>query len=240
MLRRSRTQVGFTLVEVLVALLIMATMAVIAWRGIDSMLRGRDISQASLLRSERLQTVLAQWEQDLRSLQDSGLSEVAPIGFDGASLRLTRQRPEGLQLVVWSLRAGRLLRWESAPVTRVGDLTQAYSRSQQTLALDGRELVALEGLAGWQMHFYRGNAWSNAQSSDDLAAPSTEGKPAVAAGAASAAGPGASAPAGKGDAESGGAIKRQLPSGVRMVLEFAPGSGIEGQLTRQLLLGPQP
>lgn len=212
---------GFTLVEVLVALVIMTTIAVMAWRGIDGMLRSREISQASLAQSERLQTVLAQWEQDLRALQSGSNSEEA-LSFDGASLRLTRRQRSGLQVVTWTVRNGQLQRWESLPVATVNDLATAFDRSRQGLAQGGRQLLALEGLSGWQMYFYRDNAWTNAQSSGDLLTP---------------AGPPASSASG-----AGGPVvtTRALPSGVRMILQFAPGSGFGGSLTRQIALGPQP
>ena len=47
----ARMRRGFTLVEVLVALSIMAVLATMAWQGIDGMVRARDISQARLDRS---------------------------------------------------------------------------------------------------------------------------------------------------------------------------------------------
>jgi general secretion pathway protein J len=65
----------------------------------------------------------------------------------------------------------------------------------------------------WQVYFFRGNAWSNAQSSGDVAAPAA----------------GASAPA-----------RQVLPSGVRLLLSFAEGSGRIGSVTRDTVLGPQP
>lgn len=209
---------GFTLVEVLVALSIMAVMALIGWRGIDSMLRAREISQASLARSERLQTVLAQWEQDLRALQDS--SDLEPIRFDGASLLLTRQREDGMLVVRWSVRNQRLYRWESAVQTSRVGLAEAYQRSQQALAQEQDQLVALEGVSAWQMFFYRGNAWSNAQSSGDVQ-------------------DGAKQPPAAGGDPPKPNPRAPLPSGVRMVLEFREDSGFGGPLTRQLELGLQ-
>ena len=41
---------GFTLVEVLVALLVMAIMAVMAWQGVDGIARAREISGSRLER----------------------------------------------------------------------------------------------------------------------------------------------------------------------------------------------
>jgi general secretion pathway protein J len=73
-----------------------------------------------------------------------------------------------------------------------------------------------EGLSAWQVYFYRGNAWSNAQSSAGAALPAPVA-------------PGASAPV---------VARTPLPTGVRVVLEFQ-GAGLAGKLTRDVLLGPQ-
>ena len=97
---------GFTLVEVLVALVVMATMAAMAWRGIDALVRSREIAQVRLSQTARLQTVMAQWEVDLRELQDSHTT-IQPLVFDGANLVLTREAQNGLQVIVWSLRERR-------------------------------------------------------------------------------------------------------------------------------------
>ena len=218
--RAERCQGGFTLVEVLVALVIMATMAVMAWRGIDALLKSRDIAQGHLDQTMRLQTVVAQWELDLRALQDSQVT--APLSFDGASLRLTRQQPLGMQVVVWSVRGGRMLRWEGPVVQTVAALTESVERSQQLLGEEATQLKALEGVAGWQLFYYRGNGWSNAQSSDDVA---TEAAPPASA-ASGAVGP--------------AKMRAVQPTGVRMVLQFGKGSGFNGPLTREIVLGPQP
>ena len=224
---RSSNNNGFTLVEVLVALVIMATMAVMAWRGIDALLKSRDIAQGHLDQTMRLQTVMAQWELDLRALQDSRVT--APLSFDGANLRLTRQQPLGMQVVVWSVGGVRLLRWEGPVVQTVGALTESAERSQQLLGQETSQLKALEGVTGWQLFYYRGNGWSNAQSSDDVTVePAVPIPPAAPNAAASGALPPAQVP------------RAVLPTGIRMVLQFGEGSGFNGPLTREIVLGPQP
>ena len=80
-----RTLRGFTLVEVLVAMMVMAILAVMAWQGVDGIVRARDASQSRLEQTLRLNTVMAQWEQDLASVQDSKV--VPALSFDGATLR---------------------------------------------------------------------------------------------------------------------------------------------------------
>jgi len=202
---------GFTLVEVLVALVVMSLLAVMGWQGVDGMIRARDASQKRLEATLRLNTALAQWQQDLASIQET--PSVPGLRYDGASLQLTRRTPSGLQLVVWSLRSGRWLRWAGQPVTLGRDMQESWLRSQQLQGTETAQVVVLEGVSEWQVYFFRGNAWSNAQSSGDVALP----------------GPGASAPAGA-----------ALPSGVRLVLSFGEGSGFVGNVTRDTVLGPQP
>jgi len=201
---------GFTLVEVLVALLIMAILSTMAWQGVDGMVRARDASQAAAERTLRMTTVMAQWEQDLAALYDS--SNVPAIAFDGANLRLARSTPDGAQVVVWSLREGVWRRWASPSVKRALDLQQAWIMSQQLIGSEDQQVRLLDGATDWQLYFFRGNAWSNAQSSAGAV-------PAPAASPGGAPGTPARAP---------------LPSGVRLVLSF----GDERRLTRDVLLGP--
>ena len=134
------------------------------------------------------------------------------LRFDGASLQLTRRTPGGLQLVVWSLRDGRWLRWAGPSADRGRELQDSWLRSQQLQGSETAQLAVLEGVSEWQVYFFRGNAWSNAQSSGDLAAPA----------------PGASAPA------RAGLARRRAPGA-----DFAEGSGFAGAVTRDTVLGPQ-
>lgn len=231
-----RRTAGFTLVEVLVALVVMATMAMMAWRGIDALLKTRDIAQGSLEQSARLQTVMAQWEQDLRAVRDGGYA-IGALQFDGANLRILRQHPQGMQVVTWSVRDGALWRWESQPVQTLAALEEAAQRGLQFIAQDRQRLRAIEGVSGWQMYYYRGDSWSNAQSSDDTQTaepPPPSGTPPPKAGGET------GAPATGGTPPPGPTApppsRSKMPTGVRMVLEFAPGSGFGGPLTRQIEL----
>ena len=217
--RAMRGAGGFTLVELLVALLILSVVAAMAWQGVDAMLHSRDISARRLEDQLRLQSTLAQWDTDLEAVQDSGA--VPALQFDGGSLRLTRRTDAGLQVVVWSLRGQTWTRWAGPASARSFSLQDSWLRAQQLMGNEPEQLRAITGLQGWQIYFWRGNAWTNAQSTGDLVAVPDP------AGAA------ASAPGGPG-------ARQALPEAVRLVLEFAPGSGQSGSLTRDLPLGPPP
>lgn len=167
----ARRNAGFTLVEVLVAMFIMAVLAVMAWQGIDGIVNTRSISQARLEQVLRLDSVLGQFEQDLKATQDSGVLPQPIPSFDGISLRLTRRTDEGLQLVVWSLRGGTWLRWAGNPVTGTRALQDQWMNSQQFIGNEAGQLRTLTGIAEWQAYCFRGNAWSNCQSSAGTSTP---------------------------------------------------------------------
>lgn len=217
--RRIAAAGGFTLVEVLVALFALSLMAAMAWRGIDGLARARDASQERLDAVLRVQTVMAQWEQDLASLQDSGDPSTPPIFFDNAStLRLVRRTEAGLQVVAWSLRAGTLWRWAGPAVTTRGELRSLWLASQQMLGNEPGQVRALDGVERLDVFCWKGvpvAALANCASSDDVAPPPATGA-SGAAGMPPSAGPLAST------------------SGMRVIVVFAPGSGLAGSVTREL------
>ena len=135
--------------------------------------------------------------------------------FDGATLRLVRRTDSGLRVIAWSLREQRWLRWAGPAVTQVAALQESWLASQQLLGNETGQLRMLDGVSAWQVYFFRGNTWSNAQSSADVVASPLA----------------ASAPA---------AARAQLPTGVRIVIAFEGGPGAQaGNLQRDLLLAPQ-
>jgi general secretion pathway protein J len=209
---RPAANAGFTLVEVLVALLAMALLAAMAWQALDGVLRARDSSRDSMDRTVRLSTVLTQWEQDLRAVHDSGL--VPAISFDGQTLRLTRRVEGGVALVAWSVRGGLWQRWASPAVTRSGPLQEAWLRSQQLLGNEPGQLTLAEEASEWQVYFSRGGQWTNAQSTGDIAQPVAP--PPATPGSAPAAAP-----------------REQLPDAVRLVITLGG-----AKLTRDIALEP--
>jgi general secretion pathway protein J len=107
-------------------------------------------------------------------------------------------------------------------VTTNAGLQDSWLRSLQLQGGEPGALRTLAGLSGWQVYFFQGNGWANCQSTGDVAV--------VVRPAASSSDTGASAPP--------LAPRQALPKGVRLVLSFAPGSGMSGDLTRDVWLGP--
>ena len=166
--------------------------------------------------------MIAQWEQDLASLQETA-APCRRSACDGQSVRLTRRTEGGLQVVVWSLRPDGQ-RLGLAALGRPGrddDAQPAGQLAAQPAVPGQRDRASCArstGLEQWQVYFFRGNAWTNCQSTGDLVQlPTAPAPPAVARWRA---------------------VTAHCPSGVRVVLGFAPGSGLAGNLIRDTLIAP--
>lgn len=198
----ARRSAGFTLVEVMIALFVLALMAAMAWQGVDIVVRSREASHTRTDALLRLQSTLQQWEADLRAAVDT---QVVPgLACDGATLRLTRRQPQGAQVVAWSVRAGALHRWAAPPATTVDALQEAWLHTYQLTGREPQSLQALDGVHRVYLYTYftNGASWSNCQSTGNVTASG----------------------------------QQALPDGLRMVVEFAPGAGFAGQVTRSVEL----
>jgi general secretion pathway protein J len=205
---------GFTLIEVLIAMSIMAIVAIMSWQGVDGIVRAKNSTQSRVDLVLRASTVLAQWEQDLDAIQDTD-NVVPALEFDGARVSLTRRTEGGLQLVVWARRDNAWFRWASPPVTTVRALQDAWIGSRQFIGNESGQLKTLSDLTDWQVYFYRTNAWTNAQSSAGTASPAI---------------PGSGVPQ---------QAATPLPDAVRIVLTFGGNQGMAGTITRDVPIGPK-
>lgn len=181
---------GFTLIELLVALALMALMALMSWRGID----GISGTQIRLLeRADEvmtLQSTLAQWGADMDAMASQ--PGVPGLDWDGRVLRIVRRAslgaPEGLRVVAWTRRSvdgqGQWLRWLSPPLQDRATLDLAWQKAAlwaQTPSDEDRlREVRTVPLDGWQVFYFRENAWSNPLSSAassplETAAPMPDG-----------------------------------------------------------------
>lgn len=217
-MKAHRSSTGFTLVELLVALMVMAVLSLMAWRGLDGMARARDVTQSRADTVQALQSGLAQWGTDLDALADVRIFGTgAPGGlttaldWNGQTLRLVRHTTamapdglvySGLRVVAWSRRVqgenAQWLRWQSDVLTARASVQAAWLQAAQWAqnpnpALQSNELV-VSTLQDWQVFYFRADAWTNPLSSNDVAG--------------------------------------KAPDGVRVVLTLPPVSPLAGTLTR--------
>lgn len=154
----NRSQHGFTLIEVMVAIMLMAVVSLIAWRGLDSVTRADQHLQASTEQTEVLLRALNQMQRDISlrasveltapdAPQDTGLAAITVHSSDSKGFRLDviRSAPvagDGLQRVRWWLKGDALYR--AAAPTR--------DRYPLPAAKDG--LVVLTGVSDVQVRVW--------------------------------------------------------------------------------------
>ncbi len=170
-------QRGFTLIELLIAITLMAVLAGLSWRGLDGLMRSRDITQAQVEKVAVLQTVLAQWQADLNAVQPLPSLNDAGVAWNGRTLRLTRRATAwradggdaGVWVVAWTQRNQQWLRWQSSPVQTRAAWQQAWAQAerwgQNPSSDDAAFETPLMALDAWQITYFRGNAWTNPLSS---------------------------------------------------------------------------
>ncbi|MEO8857088.1 MAG: type II secretion system protein [Burkholderiaceae bacterium] len=226
--RRARCG-GFTLVELLVAIAVMAMLAVMAWRGLQGMTDAQNRTRVYGDDVSALQAALAQWNADLDAVTQ--LPPVGGLDFDGRVLRLTRQYPYdqddsappgvggvggvgtgggSIRVIAWGARTidghRMWLRWQSAPLRTRAELRTAWEQAalwgQNPTEELRRHEVVVAAIDDWQVFYYRNNAWTSPLSTAT----------GVVAGVSSGQAP--------------------LPDGVRLVLNLSSGQAVTGVLTR--------
>jgi len=126
----SESQQGLTLVELLVAMTMMAFVAVLGWRGLDSITRARVSLNEELAQTRGLQLAFAQMQTDCMNVVNSaGIDGRQPLEINQARITLVRRaqpeaQPGALQLVTYRLLDGSLTREESSPTRDLVRLNQ--------------------------------------------------------------------------------------------------------------------
>ncbi len=172
---------GFTLVELLVAISILAMVAVLGWRGLDGIVRARVALTEQMETTRGMQLAFAQMQSDCEHIAGQDIMDQRPyllIGTDRLTLvRLvaTENEPTRLQVVAYRVANGTLTRRESI-ATR--DLTQLDAIWQSVTSDDdqGRPVVLQAGVTGMQVLLWQNKQWRSqlqTQAQVGLALPPT-------------------------------------------------------------------
>ena len=208
---------GFTLVELLVALSIMALMALMSWRGLDAMLRTAQHTRNRSADLLALQAGVAQWVTDLDHLTQTPYAHA--VDWDGRVLRVLRTSPVGspqaLQVVAWTLRpqSGSLqwMRWQSAPARQRGELLEAWQQAatwgRGAPAAAFSSAVAVAPARAWQLLYFRNGQWVPAQTLLGRARATPGALP-----------------------EAASMSFGETPEGLRLILEMPEGAALPGRL----------
>src|SRR4051794_27198394 len=117
---RSLLMRGLTLIELLVAISILAIVAALGWRGLDGIVRARIALTADLEQTRGMQLAFAQLQSDCAHIASSTqIPNRTPLVVDSGRLSMVRTvfaegYPSRLQVVTYRVRDGVLTRRESA------------------------------------------------------------------------------------------------------------------------------
>lgn len=233
-------QFGLTLVELLIAISVLAIVAVLGWRGLDAIVRARVSLTEELEQTRGLQLSFAQMQNDCAQIASSTLLlNRVPLRIDQGRLTLVRTvqtdaQPLRVQVVSYQLRGNVLVRQES-PATR--DLLEldnhwrnAASGVEAGYAVSLQKNVSSLAIRLWASD---DKGWRSADVGADVGADS----PAGATSGVSPANPGAASVSGKGQVITQGLASARTPvnySGLEMTLRLA---GREAPMQKVLLLG---
>ncbi|WP_323142215.1 PulJ/GspJ family protein [Massilia phyllosphaerae] len=171
---------GFTLVELLVAISILAIVAVLGWRGLDSIVRARSSLTTQMEVTRGMQLAFAQLQSDCEHITRPEILNGRPyllIGNDRITMVrdvFTENQPSRLQVVAYRIVNGTLMRRESNVTRDLAELDALWQAS--TSDTDTGGAVALQGgVAGMQVLVWQNDGWRQAVATINTVAQSATG-----------------------------------------------------------------
>ncbi|KVC78170.1 general secretion pathway protein GspJ [Burkholderia ubonensis] len=175
--RRVRTR-GFTLIELMIAIAILAVVAVLAWRGLDQIMRGRD-KVSSAMEDERIfAQMFDQMRIDARRAATDDEAGQPALGVAGNTLQIVRAfdapgAAPRLQVIRYRIAAGRVVRYASPPLADANRLRDTLKNPD----VEGWSAVALMGGVGAidaKLYVPRVGWTTNVQTADEALAQSND------------------------------------------------------------------
>ncbi len=167
--RRCGSHGGFTLIELLVAISILAIVAVLGWRGLDGIVRAREVLTQQMEQSRGMQLAFAQMQSDAEHLAGARiLRQRQNLLVEEGRLTLVRtvlaeNEPTRVAVVAYRLNDGLLVRSESnatRDLIALDALWQAALSGTDPAISAGVALQA--GVAGMTLRTWQGGQWRSA------------------------------------------------------------------------------
>ncbi|MCA8320110.1 PulJ/GspJ family protein [Burkholderia cepacia] len=124
---------GFTLIEMLVAITLLAVIALLSWRGLDATIRGRDDIASNLAQTRLLGRYFSQLQFDLMNLVTPDEVFGPPLRIRPGELVMVRHLgvgggPTQMQVVRYQLNGRELVRSASQPLASLAEVDDALHR----------------------------------------------------------------------------------------------------------------
>lgn len=180
---RQAKQGGLTLIELLVAISVLGFVAVLGWRGLDSIVRSRIALTGELEQTRGMQLAYAQLQNDCAHLAGTFALQNRPsLAIVQGRLMLVRtafadNQPSRLQVVSYQLKDGVLTRRESVATRDLRELDTVWQAVAQDI--DTTQAVKLQSdVAAMEMRLWINGNWHTGAGALTPAAGSTAGAPA--------------------------------------------------------------
>ncbi|MBN3855855.1 prepilin-type N-terminal cleavage/methylation domain-containing protein [Paraburkholderia sp. Ac-20340] len=129
---------GFTLLELLVAVAILAVVAVLAWRGLDAIARGRDSITRSMADERVFAQLFDQMRIDARLAVSDDETGGSAIAADASGLQIVRTWPAAageaprLEVVRYHVADGLVIRYASPPIGNFSQLRHTMRKGEDS------------------------------------------------------------------------------------------------------------
>ncbi|WP_133650251.1 PulJ/GspJ family protein [Paraburkholderia flava] len=166
--RRTHRHAGFTLIEMLVAIALLAMLAVLSWRGLDATIRGRDDIVSSVTQTRLLGRYFSQLQYDMLNLVPPNETGGAPLRIRPDELVLVRRLGAGngasrVQIVRYRLVGHQLQRSASQPLETLSQLADELHHMDDFASVTASDDVRSMKLAV----FLAPGGWTSSQEAID-------------------------------------------------------------------------
>lgn len=160
-----RRAAGFTLIEMLVAIALLSVVALLAWRGLDAAIRGRNDLVDDLAGIRSVGRYFSQLQYDTLNLVDPAEVFGPPLRVRPDELVMVRHLGAGsavsrLQVVRYQLKGHQLMRSASPPLASLSELTQSLQKMDSYAGVTVSDDVRSMGIAVWLVP----SGWTEQQS----------------------------------------------------------------------------
>ena len=158
---------GLTLVELLVAISVLGFVAILGWRGLDSIVRARIALTRDLEQTRGMQLAFAQLQSDCAHLVNpSAVPNRVPFAIGQGRLALVRtvstdNQPSRLQVISYRVKDGKLIRRESVATRDFRELDMLWLAAENDADMS-QAVILQSDLTALTMRLWDDSGWHTA------------------------------------------------------------------------------